>query len=105
MKFGLHHVAQMLESGVHDLGHPGQRDRQHDPAPFRRRQPKHNARYDHRHRRAQMDPGVVLALQHEAESAQRIAEASHPVRDAEHMTLPLDRSIWRAPAVMRNSTG
>ena len=64
MEVRLHHIAEVLEGGVDDLGHPDEGDGEDDPAPVMRRDPQPEPESDHKGRRCEVDPGVVLGAQH-----------------------------------------
>src|SRR6185437_6077131 len=67
--------------GVDGLRHPDQHDRDHEPAPVVRPDAKSDAGRDHDGRRSKMEPGVVLGLQHDAQSVERMAHAAQPSKN------------------------
>lgn len=80
MKFGGRYVGQEFEGGVKSFGCPNNGNRQDDPTPISRGDPKEKAGGKDNGRGSDVNPGVMLAADHPPKARDRVAEAAKASR-------------------------
>jgi len=76
-------ITEKLKRRIDRLGGPDQRHRGDDRDPFSPGKLVYKSGDDDQHCGGQMDPGVVLGLQHLPDAGESIAETRHPAAQTE----------------------